>query len=115
MSSSIAIEGFEFLYEMHGIEVTRRSPAGVETCGVRCLWVEDRVDRDFDLKGERTARTGMLTVLVEEVDYEVGEQWYVNGEWWQVQRNPNHDSGLRMIYVRRDDKVRTVSSREHIL
>jgi len=112
---SIAVEGFEMLYEMSGITVTRRSPAGVDTTGVRCLWVEDRVDRDFDLKGERTLRTGMLTVVVEEVPYEVGEQWLVNGELWQVQRTPNLDSGLRMIYVRRDDKVRTVSSREHIL
>lgn len=112
---SIAVESFEMLHEMHGSEATRRSPAGVETCGIRCLWVEDRTDRDYDQKAERTSRTGMLTVLVDEVDYEAGEQWQVNGEWWQVQRHPNLDSGLRMIYVRRDDKVRTVGSREQIL
>ncbi|HEY0982677.1 hypothetical protein [Schlesneria sp.] len=113
--SSVAVEGWENLWGVHGIEATRRRPDGTEECGVRCLFVEDRVDRDFERSAERTQRTGMVTVLVEEVEYEPGEQWIINDEVWQVQRLPNLDSGLRMIYLRRDDKVRTVSSREQII
>jgi len=116
---SFVLDSFNTLYDQHGTDVTRRPPNGAsdgsqDQTAIPSLFTEERVDRSYDPTGERTMRTATLTV-VNTVDYAWGEQWQVNGEWWQVERSPLINAELRILALRRDDKVKTTVSRGHIL
>lgn len=113
---SIAMEAFQVLASEHGPIVSVTSPSGVITGGIASVWNEQPNQRTYDEKGERTVRMGQLLVDDSLVPaYQVGEQWTVRGEVWQVHDSPNFNEGIRIYTVRRDDKVKSTQSRTPIL
>lgn len=112
---TLAQDSFDTLYSEFGQTVTRRPADGsADVTGIPALWWEDRIHRDYDEHTQRTERQGTITITTANT-IAAGDQWFVNGDLWQVERKPFLEGGLYVIPVRRDEKVRTASSRGHIL
>lgn len=113
---SIAMEAFQILASEHGLIVSVTTPSGLVTGGIASVWNEQPNQRNYGETGERTVRMGQL--LVDDSctpPYQVGEQWTIRGEVWQVHDSPNFNEGVRIYTVRRDDKVKSTQSRTPVL
>ena len=113
---SIAVESFYVLAGEHGLLVSLTSPAGGVTSGIKSVWNEQPNQRNYNEMGERTVRMGQLIIVDDPtLPYQVGEQWTIRSETWQVHDNPNFEEGLRIYTLRRDDKVKSTQSRTTVL
>lgn len=116
---SMALEALDCLLDDHptAVSVTSPAPANVVTANISAVWAEDRIERSYTEKGERTMRTG--TLIIRDGDapaYAFGEQWTVEGDLWQVEALPHTDNSIRIMNLRRDDKIKTSGSRSpHVL
>ena len=113
---STALDSFLVLISSgHGTCVTRTYSSGNVTYDIQGIWEEDHIDREYSVHAERTARTGLLTVMSCDLPYDPNETWTINEEVWQVAKRPHTEKGLRLLSLRRDEKVRTASSRGHMI